>query len=93
MGRARGFVPRARSHLSRSRIRGGELVPQFRVAAGEQEVGLQPVDGVADVVAPGVDDDAVDRAALEQELERVGELDLAPLAGRGAVEAVEDVGG
>ena len=45
-----------------------------RVGPCEEEVRFEPVGGVADVMASGTEDDAVDRLALDQEAQRVGQV-------------------
>src|SRR5262249_39249969 len=90
--RARVALRRRVSPARELRDERRELVPERLVARREEEVGLEPVDRVADVVAARLKDDAVDRLALEQELERGGGLEVAALAGPGLFEAGEDLG-
>src|SRR5262245_58585182 len=66
------------------------LFPQLLIACGEDQVCLQPVHRIADVMPPRGQYDAMDRLALKQEIDRVGELDLAAFAGWRLIEAVED---
>src|SRR4051812_32203078 len=62
-----GRSPKERSQERR------DLLPQRRVARGEDEVGLQPVHRVPDVVPLGAQHHPMDRLSLQQKAQRVGE--------------------
>ena len=84
--RLRGVLLHQLSHQRR------DLFPHRRIARGEDQIRLEPVDRIADVVTLAAQDDAVNRLAREKKFERVGELNLAAFAGRGLIETFEDRG-
>ena len=70
----------------------GELRAEIGSVECQLDVRAEEVELLADVVAAGVADVAVDRLRLEKQHHRVGELQLAPASGFDAIERVEDVG-
>src|SRR5690606_4960630 len=86
LGQARGELLEPRT----------ELAPQVVAIAREAHDRLEVVEAVARVVAAAAEHDPVHAArpvrAGREFLQRVGELDLPTLAGRGALEHLEDLG-